>query len=322
MNLRPAVSIVIPTHNRWSLLSRAALPSALAQEGVDVEVIVVDDGSRDETSERLAGLGDARVRVVRHESPRRVAAARNSGIAAARGDWLAFLDDDDVWAPDKLRRQLDSAAADGVSLAYSGVVVLDAAWRVIGVTIPEPVPDLRGLLLLRNVVPAGSSNVVVRTELVRSLGGFDERLHFNADWDLWLRLSELTSAAVRPEILVGYVRHPLSMAYGGRRARDEIRLLLHKHASAGLSFEPSRFLGWIASEHRTAGRRRDAVATYLWSAVSFRRARHLVSAVGTLVDADGTGPFSRLRGRRPVDPSGEPTPAPPWLERYRGAAAQ
>ena len=96
---RPEVSVVVPTRDRWELLSTCALPSATCQEGVAIEVIVVDDGSSDGTAAGLAALDDPRVLTVRHDRPRGVSAARNSGIRAARGTWLAFLDDDDLWAP-------------------------------------------------------------------------------------------------------------------------------------------------------------------------------------------------------------------------------
>src|SRR4051794_9306561 len=102
----PGVTVVIPTFNRWRVLSARALPSALAQEDVDLEVVVVVDGSTDETASGLESLEDERVRVVRHARPLGLHRARNAGIAAARGEWVAFLDDDDVWAPWKLRTQL------------------------------------------------------------------------------------------------------------------------------------------------------------------------------------------------------------------------
>ena len=103
---------MIPTRNRWALLSRA-LASVLEQEDVTLEVVVVDEGSTDETPERLAALTDERVRALRNDSPTGVANARNRGISAARGEWVAFLDDDDFWAPTKLRAQLDGCADAG-----------------------------------------------------------------------------------------------------------------------------------------------------------------------------------------------------------------
>src|SRR5688572_3616095 len=111
MSRLPDVSVVIPTRNRWELLSTGALPSALAQEGVEVEVHVIDEGSSDATSQELERLNEPRVHVIRHDRPHGVAQARNAGIAAARGQWVAFLDDDDIWAPQKLRRQIDTADA-------------------------------------------------------------------------------------------------------------------------------------------------------------------------------------------------------------------
>src|ERR687898_2985729 len=92
------VSVVVPTHDRPRLLMQT-LGSILRQQAVDFEVIVVDDGSRDGTAEVVSWLGDARVRLLRHDRSKGVSAARNTGIAAAHGEWLAFCDDDDLWAP-------------------------------------------------------------------------------------------------------------------------------------------------------------------------------------------------------------------------------
>src|SRR4051794_32636077 len=102
-----AVTVVIPTHDRAALVPRA-VRSALAQRDVELEVIVVDDGSRDATREVLGALAadGANVTVVRHDAPRGVATARNAGVERAAKPWVAFLDDDDVWAPTKLACQL------------------------------------------------------------------------------------------------------------------------------------------------------------------------------------------------------------------------
>ena len=126
MTSQPTVSVVIPTRNRADVLKAHALPSALAQRDVDVEVVVVDDGSDDDDDRRaLEGLTDSRVRVVRHATREGQSRARNTGIEAALGEWIAFLDDDDLWSPDKLREQLDAAAADHAEFVYTGGVMVD-----------------------------------------------------------------------------------------------------------------------------------------------------------------------------------------------------
>src|SRR5919198_1326209 len=203
----PEVTVVVPTHSRWDLLSTAALPASLGQEGVDLEVVVVDDGSTDAPAARLADIDDPRLRVVRHDRPRGVAQARNAGIAAARGEWIALLDDDDLWAPWKLRTQIDAATAEGAVFAYGGAAAVaeDRTWVY---SLPPADPDtLASVLLQRNVLWGGCSNVLVRADVVRRLGGFDERLFQLTDWDLWIRLSQAGSAAACPEVLVGCIAH-------------------------------------------------------------------------------------------------------------------
>lgn len=119
--LRPEVSVVIPTRDRWSLLA-TTLASVQAQQDVELEIVVVDDGSSTRMPVQGAPWNDPRLRTVRHASSRGVADARNAGIAAAGGDWVAFLDDDDLWAPGKLRDQIDAAQGAGAVFAYSRVV--------------------------------------------------------------------------------------------------------------------------------------------------------------------------------------------------------
>ncbi len=111
--MMPLVSVVVPTHNRARLLRRT-LRSILAQHMVDLEVVVIDDGSTDDTGDVAAT--DPRVLVIRNRESAGVSAARNRGIAAARGEWIAFCDDDDLWSPDKLNRQLTAADACGCRL--------------------------------------------------------------------------------------------------------------------------------------------------------------------------------------------------------------
>src|SRR5918996_76049 len=115
--MTPQASVIIPTHDRRDLL-RLTLRTVLWQTGIDLEAIVVDDGSTDGTSDVVQAIGDARLRCVRHETPQGVSTARNHGMDLARGNWIAFLDDDDLWAPTKLRAQLDSATASNATWCY------------------------------------------------------------------------------------------------------------------------------------------------------------------------------------------------------------
>jgi glycosyltransferase involved in cell wall biosynthesis len=184
----PEVTVVIPTRNRRRFLEQA-VGDALRQVDVSLEVVVVDDGSTDASA--VAGIDqcDPRVRVLHVPTRKGVAHARNVGADSAHGEWLAFLDDDDRWAPGKLRAQLDIAAACGADWVYTAALTVDAHDRILFAEMPGEGPLDMPRLLAANPVPGGCSNVVARTELVRSLGAFDEKLSIIADWDLWIRLA-------------------------------------------------------------------------------------------------------------------------------------
>jgi hypothetical protein len=312
---------VIPTRDRWPLLSAAALRGALVQEGVDHEVIVVDDGSTDDTADQLAALAgvEPRLRVIRHESSRGVAQARNAGVAAARGEWIAFLDDDDLWSPRKLRLQIDAATAAGAGFAYAGVAWVDERYAFLFAIEPPDAVTLTSSLLRWNVMWGGCSNVIARADLVREVGAFDEELFQLADWDLWIRLTLAAPAAVAPELLVGYVMQCQSMLLTDRRdVFREFEYLVRKHAAAaaahGVGPDPARFARWVAFGHLRAGRRRKAAATYLRG----RDAGGVLRALGALGGEQGfraaralVGAIRRPRERRLA------TLDPPWLGLYR-----
>jgi glycosyltransferase involved in cell wall biosynthesis len=297
--------VVIPTRNRWRRLE-TTLASALGQVAVDLEVIVVDDGSTDETPERLHAVDDPRVRTVRHESSQGVARARNHGIAVAEGAWVALLDDDDIWAPAKLRAQLDAATAADAGFAYTGAVYLDERRRVIWV---EPAPDperIAHLLTQLNAVPAGCSNVIARTDLLRRLGGFDEQLFQLTDWDLWIRLAEASSAAAVPELLVGYLKHSSNMLTDKEHdILRELRYIEEKHRTdmrmAGINLSH-----WAGLNHLMAGRRREAATTYIRGARLYRCRRHWLKAMRAAL---WPNPY-----RRDDHLAGREWPRPEWLD--------
>ena len=207
----------------------------LEQRDVELELIVVDDGSSDGTAEALEALGDPRVTVLRNAASRGVAHARNRGIERATHPWIAFLDDDDRWSPDKLRVQLDLARAEDADFVYTAGLAVAADGRVLWRSPAFTPAELRQGIRSRNLVFAGSSNVLARTELLRRLGGFDESLHHIADWDLWIRLTEAGRGAACPEALVAYVVHETNMHQTViDSAAREGRLLRAKHAQSSL----------------------------------------------------------------------------------------
>lgn len=313
----PDVTVVIPTRNRWPLLSATALPAALGQEDVDLEVVVVDDGSTDETSTRLSELAgrDDRVRVVRRDSSGGVAAARNAGIERARGEWIAFLDDDDVWSPRKLRAQLDHVTAEeGAGFVYAGVVAVDARGAVLyRYHFPDP-SRLRDELLVASVIPGGASNVVARASLVRRLGGFDEEFRHLEDWDLWIRMASAAPASALSDVLVAVVSHSANK-HATHDQTEELERLIAKHASLdpprALAVDRAGYSRWVASQHSRAGMHRRAAALYLRAAVRHRQPTNVLRALDAAA-GKRVGAFAARRR----DGVAEPVAAPRWLERY------
>lgn len=201
----PQVSVILPTHNRANLLPRA-IRSVLAQSWEDLELIVVDDASSDDTPEVVARIQDSRVRYIRHQTNRYAAGARNSGIRAARGEFIAFQDDDDIWRIDKLERQLAvlrGAPADvGMNVCgyvrqgsdHSSYVGGQAAFQRL---------DWRVIRVMKDSGLIATPGWLLRHETLRQAGGgFDERLRTWEDWELWLRIARVSRITHLNEPLV------------------------------------------------------------------------------------------------------------------------
>ncbi|MBC7360387.1 MAG: glycosyltransferase family 2 protein [Desulfacinum sp.] len=225
----PLVSVVIPAYNAAWCVERA-IRSVLGQDYPHVEIIVVDDGSTDETP-RILGRYENQVRVIRKENGG-LSSARNAGIAAARGDYVAFLDADDFWFPQKLSRQMSLMAADP-ALGFSStaaIVVTEggtplSVWRC-----PEEGPCLTTVIFSRlSAVPGSGSGVVVQRRLFDRVGLFDERLRSVEDVDMWLRLSSVTAYACLDEPLVVVVRHGSGMSRNGKVMREATLAVLRKN---------------------------------------------------------------------------------------------
>lgn len=188
----PRVSVVVPTYNRGNLLPRA-IESALAQTFSDFELIVVDDGSTDQTTAVVRGIADRRIRLVGDATRRGPSAARNRGIREARSGLVAFLDSDDEWLPRKLEMQLarlDGDSDPSTAVAYCRVHTYDDVTHRPIHEFGEPREGALFHDLLAGWKPVTTSLFLVRRAALLDVGGFDETLPCAEDYDLWLRLAE------------------------------------------------------------------------------------------------------------------------------------
>lgn len=248
----PRVSVIIPTYNRSQAL-RATVESVLAQTFADWELIIVDDGSTDDTLEVARSFTDQRVTVCTQANARH-SAARNNGLGRARGELVAFLDHDDRWVPHKLERQVDylDAHPDCV-LVYGRWEGIDEEGRPQG-----PGKDFsfagnvtRELLTVHNFVHS-MSMPLMRTAQVRQVGGFRAEMDICDDLDLFLRLSRLGPFGFIPEVLLQY-----NVGIPGQQSRDMSRgcMSLYRCITRGLAEEPS------LTPSERASIRRDLAAT-------------------------------------------------------------
>lgn len=202
----PLVSVVLPTHNRAAFLERA-IKSVLEQTEKNIELIVVDDASTDGTSELLIHLvnSDPRIKILRNSESLGGGGARNVGISASSGEWVAFLDDDDEWIETKLRCQLDKLKACPSAIACSCNFeqhFSSGASRI--VRLPENVTLHQ---LLQGSVLGGASMCLCSRDVLSRIGGFDTKFKSGQDWDLWVRLRQEGDIVVCNETLVKYQAH-------------------------------------------------------------------------------------------------------------------
>jgi glycosyltransferase involved in cell wall biosynthesis len=293
------VTVVIPTHNRADRLLRT-IATVVAQDDVDLEIVVVDDGSTDATVERLAARHPD-IRTVRLESQRGLAVARNNGIDVATGEWVAFLDDDDLWSPRKLRTQLDAAGSEAAPWAFGAAFVLDEhAGPLEGTPLPQRSTVLDHLMA-GNAIPAGCSNVIARRSHVRELGGFDPALNHLADWDLFVRLAATAPPAVCDDVMVAYVSHSSNMGLDADVA-GIIREFDYVKAKHAVDVRP--FWRWLATNQQRAGRRSQTCRVVLEDGLRHRDPSVLKHAVRALV----------APARMPL--VGEPCEPPEWAAGY------
>lgn len=228
---RPRVSVIIPAYNAVRTIEHT-LESVFRQTFTDFEAIVVDDGSTDDTPSVLARCTD-RLRVLRKVNEGRPAAARNLGVKASRGEYLAFVDADDTWHTDKLALQVATLDRDpAIGLVYTADATINSRGDIVSVN--PCLPGARGhiydMLRVRNVM-VGSS-VVVRREAFNQAGGFDESLTSIENWDLWIRIASRWAVECIDQPLTFYRMHDGNRSGSVELRRQNIFRVLEKHHDA------------------------------------------------------------------------------------------
>ena len=299
MSAAPSVSVIIPAYNR-AMTIRPAIESVLRQTWDDFELIVVDDGSQDATMDMVRGISDPRLRLMANPRNMGAAGARNTGIRAACGDWIAFQDSDDEWLPRKLEKQMARLQAPGAAHvgAYCGLLTLGGLddrdgdrLRLRYVPDPAIVPaegDILEPLLRESMI--STQTLVVRRDLILELGCFDEETTPIEDWDFVIRLAQRGSIAFVDEPLVQQRFSSNSITRNtARRLNSHVRFV-EKHMEL-LARHPAHLAGHyyaIAGGHRAAGdlaaarsylaraRRTDPRNARIWSMSAY------VAALGVL----------------------------------------
>lgn len=202
------VSVVIPTHNRADLLPRA-VESVLNQTYSNLEVIVVSDGSTDATEDivKRYSNSDSRVRFIGYSPAKGGNVARNTGIEASKGDYIAFLDDDDEWLPEKLQKQVNLLDNnDAIGLVYTGAHIIYVKEKVEYNSTSKERGNLKTRILIDNCIGT-TSTVVLRKSVLSQSGIFDESLNALQDYDLWIRIAQHSEIEVVPEPLINYYNY-------------------------------------------------------------------------------------------------------------------
>lgn len=199
----PQVSVIIPAYNKANLTVQT-VKSVLNQTFKDIEIIVVDDGSVDDTSEKLSQFGDRIIYV--YQKNKGACGARNTGIRYAQGNYLAFLDCDDLYESDKLELSVNALKQnEAIGFVYSAAFLIDNDNKTLRIYQTKQYKNIEQIfdkLLLGNFIC--NSTVVVRKEVIDKAGLFDETIFMPADWDMWLRFSEISKGKYLDKPLTHY----------------------------------------------------------------------------------------------------------------------
>jgi glycosyltransferase involved in cell wall biosynthesis len=294
-------TVIVPTHDRATLLPQT-LASLRGQVGEQPEIVVVDDGSQ-----VPASVPDG-VRLVRLESSRGAATARNVALGLVQTPWVAFCDDDDLWAPTKLADQHAALQREpDAAWSYTAAVEVDEHLGVLGGQRALDSGWIEQRMLQDNKVSGGGSTVLARTDLVREAGGFAPDVLAAEDWDLWVRLARRSAVVALDRPLVAWRRHASNKSGAWPQAAlDRLDERLGSRAGElGAHFEHGYARQARIDRLVAAGRRHESAAAY-WDRYRAHRSTHdAVAAAAVLVAPRAYGWLKRRQHRRSVPPEWE-----------------
>lgn len=225
--MRPIISVIIPTYNRGNYLC-SAIKSVLNQTFEDFEIVVVDDASTDNTRQVVDKFDDKRIRYIRHKENKGGSAARNTGIKRSKAKFIAFLDDDDLWMPSKLEKQLDLINTNlETGAVYTGICILNKSDKIIRFESSSFTGSIFPHILKKNYV-GGCSQLLVRKECFNRIGLFDENLLAGQDWDMWIRLAKHYQFDYVNEPLVLYRVHDRRISTNPRAQMQAMKFMFKK----------------------------------------------------------------------------------------------
>ena len=290
LSANPLITVVIPTYNRVALVQQA-IASVIAQTYWNWELIIVDDGSDDGTGEVIAEIKDARIRLLTNPHVGNIALLRNIGVHEGSGEWLAFLDSDDIWIPRKLEIQLFFLLQEEKRWGYGGFELMNDNMQ----TIPNKAGQFRPMSgwIIKEVLTTEASVTIGTLMLERSLfeeaGGFNEdaKLIYREDYELVLRLALKSEALAVPDLMVRIREHEGRATKGFEDAHDRTaemyaHFIRSRPDKALVKIARRRMAAELAESVKTSIRRKNYLqAAKRWgqALINGDKPRHLFSVV-------------------------------------------
>jgi glycosyltransferase involved in cell wall biosynthesis len=288
----PNISVIIPVYNAEETI-KETIESVLSQTFSQFEIIVINDGSQDKTLEIVYRILDPRLKVLSYPNAG-VSVSRNRGISQAAGDYVSFLDADDLWTPDKLETQLKALQANPqAAVAYSWTDWIDESGQFLRsgghITVNG---DVYAKLLLRDFVESGS-NPLIRRQALTEVGGFDKSLNLAADWDMWLRLAARYEFVAVPSSQILYRVSPNSMSSNVWKMEAESLQIIERafavapeslqHLKREVLGSRYKYLTFKSLEGTPERKKGLAAVRFLWQMVRYDRSMLLRSQILAIV---------------------------------------